>query len=505
MFEASAHLHLPFDPVTLSYVMALRGVRPRLPREEFIYAELGCGTAERLILLAASNPEGTFFGFDADMDKLARAAATAEELKVANVTFSQANAAMLKDAVAKNVIGAKCFDYLVYNEADGKNSEMLADLHDVATLLLRANGAFAYRYRTYSDAQAQDVLFADLTRATLTEQPNGGEALAKEWRGLCQLYLSEKPALAAGFDTALAQGKGFAFLHDHAAKNTRVSRTLEVGHALSGKELTFLGSAHLPANYMELSTPEIAHAPLGARRLHPLYEAMKDMAMNVAERVDIWGHEPLQRSDNLITLFGAFTFGTMQSADQIARTVNFQGKSISFIGPLYDGILSLASVMPVTIGDLVHADVLQGIDQVTLLNTMQLLVACGVLQPMRASFDGGVDMSNPKLVGPYNQSLRRAFVDLEDYAFASSVTGRAIFLPPTNTLVLQALDRGGMDGIAVSLAGELMRLAPHPALAPLGLADPQRALDESVRQIETVFHDSMMRWFSLGLLRSEAA
>jgi hypothetical protein len=114
-------------------------------------------------------------------------------------------------------------------------------------------------------------------------------------------------------------------------------------------------------------------------------------------------------------------------------------------------------------------------------------------------------MSNPKLVGSYNQSLRRDFLDLGDYAFASSVAGRPIILPAVSTLVLQALDRGGMEGIAVSLAGELMRLAQHPALAPLNLADPQRALNESVQQIETAFHESMMRWFSLGLLRSEAA
>ena len=51
MFAAGAAIRLPLDPVTLSYVMALRGVRPRLPAEPFTYGEIDCGKAERLILL----------------------------------------------------------------------------------------------------------------------------------------------------------------------------------------------------------------------------------------------------------------------------------------------------------------------------------------------------------------------------------------------------------------------------------------------------------------------
>lgn len=505
MFAANAALRLPLDPVSLSYVMALRGIRPRLPLEEFIYGEIGCGTAERLILLAACNPEGTFFGFDPDLDKLGKAAEKAEAFKVTNVTFAQASAPALKEAVDGGVIGAKCFDYLVYNEPGNAARENLASLHDCMTALLRDNGVFAYRYRSYDESQADTLLFQSLTRHILAEQPTGGEALAKDWRSLCALYLAAHPTEALAFDKAIGEGKGFDWLKSQVPADTKTSRTLQVGQGFAGRDFTLLGSATTTANYMELSTPEIAHAPLEARRSHPLYEAMKDLAMGAVERIDVWAREPLNRTDNLITLFGGFTFGTTESPERIARTVTFQGKSVSFMGPLYDSILSLASVMPVTMGDLVHHETLAGVDQATILSSIQLLVACGVLQPMRASFEAGVDMDNPKLVGSYNKSLSRETLDLQDYAFASAIIGRPLVFSGINSLILQALDKGGLNNIASLLSDELMRLSDHPYLRPLQLSEPSKAVEEALRQIETAFHQSMTRWFSLGIIHSENA
>ena len=53
---------LDFSPAPLSYVAALRGIRPRKPGDRFAYAEIACNDPERLICLAASNPEGHFYG-----------------------------------------------------------------------------------------------------------------------------------------------------------------------------------------------------------------------------------------------------------------------------------------------------------------------------------------------------------------------------------------------------------------------------------------------------------
>ena len=504
MFAASSVLRIPFDPITLSYVMALRGVRPRLPMEGFTYGELGCGTGERLVLLAACNPEGVFFGFDTDLEKLSAAAEKAEEFGVKNVTFSQAGAAELKAAIDAKIIGDKSFDYIVYNDVGNTHSETVAVLHDLAKSLLNDNGAFAYRYAIYNnEPNADDLLFKSLTRHILAEQPDKGEVLASEWRGLADAYFDSHPAQAVAFDKALSEGKGFEWLRNASAGDTKTSKTLEVSQIFSGRELTYLGSAHLASNYMELSAPEACHKALEAKRLHPLYESLKDLATGTTERIDLWGREPLQRTDNLVSLFSNFTFGVTEPAEQVVRTVTFQGKSISFAGPLYDSVISLASVMPITIGDLVNHESLSQVDPVTILNTVQLLVACGILSPMRASFEGGIDMSNPKLVGTYNQSLRKMRPDIQEYAFASVVTGRPVFFSGLSTLVILNLDKGGMEGIAGFMSDDLMRLSHHPHLEPLGLGNTQRAAEEAYNQIEIAFQQYMVRWFSLGLIDTQ--
>lgn len=500
MFAASSVLRIPFDPITLSYVMALRGVRPRIPKEGFTYGEIGCGSGERIVLLAACNPEGVFFGFDTDLEKLGIAAEKAEERGIKNVTFSQASATELKAAIDAKIIGDKSFDYIVYNDVDNAQSETVAVLHDLVTLLLRENGAFAYRYSIYDEKNPNELLFKSLTRHILAEQPDKGEVLAKEWRGLAHAYFENQPTHALAFDKALAEGKGFEWLRNASSGDTQTSKTLQVSQIFSGRELTYLGSANLPSNYMELSAPEACHKALEAKRLHPLYESLKDLATGTTERIDLWGREPLQRSDNLVSLFSNFTFGITEPAEQVVRTVTFQGKSISFAGPLYDSIISLASVMPITVGDLVHHETLSQVDPVTILNTVQLLVACGILSPMRASFEGGIDMSNPKLVGSYNQSLRKMHPDIQEYAFASVVTGRPVFFSGLSTLVIQNLDKGGMEGIAGFMCDDLMRLSHHPHLEPLGLANTQRAAEEAYNQIEIAFQQYMVRWFSLGLI-----
>lgn len=503
MFAASSVLRLPFDPITLSYVMALRGVKPRLPGEGFTYAELGCGTGERIVLFAACNPEGVFFGFDTSIDKLNIAAQAAEELGVKNITFSQASASDLKEAVDGGIIASKSFDYLIYNEPDNQQHEVVATLGELAKSLLRENGVFAYRYATYDAQNADELLFRSMTRHILAEQPDKGEVLAKEWRALCDSYFAKHPAKAQEFDKALAEGKGFQWLRTASEGDTSTSKTLQVSQIFSGRDLTYLGSANLPANYMELSAPEASHKALEAKRLHPLYESLKDLATGTTQRIDLWGREKLQRTDNLVSLFDAFTFGVTEPAEQVARTATFQGKTISFTGPLYDGVISMASIMPVTIGDLVHNDRLSEVDAVTILNTVQLLVACGILSPMRASFEGGIDLSNPKLVGSYNQSLRRINAEMQDYAFASTVTGRPVFFSGLGTLVIQNLDKGGMEGIASFMCDDLMRLSKHPFLQPLNLGNPQRAAEEAYNQIEIMFQQSMVRWFSLGVIDTQ--
>src|SRR5580698_10388743 len=78
---------LDFSPAPLSYVAALRGIRPRLPGDRFMYAEVISSDPARLICLAASNPEGQFYGLITSAADKAKAEKLAQMREVGNVAF----------------------------------------------------------------------------------------------------------------------------------------------------------------------------------------------------------------------------------------------------------------------------------------------------------------------------------------------------------------------------------------------------------------------------------
>jgi SAM-dependent methyltransferase len=63
-------------------------------------AELGCGQGLGTLLLAASNPDGRFFGFDFNPVQIARARGIAAEAAIDNVTFRENSFAELAAAPA---------------------------------------------------------------------------------------------------------------------------------------------------------------------------------------------------------------------------------------------------------------------------------------------------------------------------------------------------------------------------------------------------------------------
>ncbi len=63
-----------FSPAPLSYMAALRGIKPRAAGSSFSYAVVNCTTPNLLMALAASNPEGQFYGFMSDVETCREAA-----------------------------------------------------------------------------------------------------------------------------------------------------------------------------------------------------------------------------------------------------------------------------------------------------------------------------------------------------------------------------------------------------------------------------------------------
>ena len=110
------NLHAEFAPVALSYIGALRGIAPRAIGEPFAYAVLNCVSPELLVCLAASNPDGRFYGLVTRMVDQALGEQLAKTRMVDNVTFLRATASDLLAATEKGAPLLPPLHYLCCDE-----------------------------------------------------------------------------------------------------------------------------------------------------------------------------------------------------------------------------------------------------------------------------------------------------------------------------------------------------------------------------------------------------
>ena len=321
------------SPVTLSYVAALRGVIPRRPGESFTYALADCRAPDVLIALAASNPEGQFYGMIGDVE-LAEAAKQAARLRqVANVEFIATSPRQMLARLDKEPAALPDLHYLCCDESLHALPPVEREaLFDIAARKLRPGGLFATTYHAYAE---KDGHLRFLAREVAPEMDAAQAAIfLTEIKKLGGFYFKAHAEQARALDRAIAGQLPDAFfsLFDGAPARSATFDTLV---AMRKRGFAYAGDSHIPANYIELATPVEAHAVIDIAKNSPLYEVVKDFAADRMIRGDIWCRPPAPGSADPAQLFGSFAYGITESRDNIPSVFEAQGKAIPLDSPLY--------------------------------------------------------------------------------------------------------------------------------------------------------------------------
>lgn len=492
---------LGFGPIELRYAAALRGVRPRRAEEPFTYARLGAMDAEEMVCLAASNPEGRFHLLFATAEDAADARQLADQRGVANVAFASGSVREILEGFRADRILLPKFDYLCVDEsASGYHAEERADIFELAAATVADGGQFVTRYRPCAKQDDALRFLVSEFGPELTDEQKAG--FLAELRDLGATFFARAGQAGAALGRALAEKTPDDFLGQWGAADPVPSATLATIVGMAARGFAYAGDAHIPANYLELCTPAATHEPLLKLRAHILYEPIKDFATDHVVRTDIWVRQPVGLSDHPAELFGGFTYGLAGDGAAAPRQVKTPGKNVDLTGPLFDGLFSLMAIMPITVGDFVHHETGKGFDPVEVVGAIQLLVALGLVLPMRASYTGqsSADMNHPRLAGSYNRALCRDALDGNEAMVASVVAGRGIRLGRREALVLQAVDRGGMAESAGVLLPELQRLAHDPVKAQTVLQGQEPTPETAMNIIVDVCTRDMIGWYALGIL-----
>ena len=486
-----------FDPVTLSYVTAIRGCRPRLPGETFLYATFGLDDAATFCALAASNPEGQFIGFarkEADAIKAAEAAA---DFGIENANFDAATPQDLSGQLKTKKFALPKLDYLVCldpKETEAKGAEKT--LAAIAGETIDEGGILALRY-TVAEGGVEAIL-----HGLLTEIKNaGGDSLKalKDLETYGAAALKKAASVKKVVDAALKSNdaeKAFALAGTE-------TRTHHYAAALRAAGFTYLGQANLKANYLEMSAPKATHQALLAQRGKPYYETAKDVATGTLERTDVWIKEPAPRIDNLVTLFGGFTFGIRRAANDVPDRIETAGEPLPISGELYRKIITHLADMPSTIGDLMTHDNMSHENAIDTLAAVQILAAGGILDVMRAPYSGSSgNLQMPKLAGGYNQVLRRAKLGKDGFIFSSPMLGRPWVMPVLEATLVKEIDRVGFGELASSFADLLPKIKADPRLSKWKLEKEEGRLEASIVLIDQLCQNNLVYWFAYGVFES---
>jgi hypothetical protein len=487
-----------FSPVSLSYIAALRGFKPRRPGEAFTYAFVNCSSPEFLIGLAASNPEGQFYGLVGDADVATKAARQAAERQVGNVAFLAAKPAGL----LKDISALPALDYLACDESrQGLTHLERTALFDLAAQKLKAGGLFNYNYRAFDDA-------GDVLRFLVREfAPEMNERQAIEFltelKKIGSLYLKSHADIAAKLDQAIAKNMPDEFFALFDAGEA-CSATFDTLVAQRTRGMVYAGAGQIRNNYVELSIPAEAQDIVIECRDNPLCESIKDFSSLHAIRSDIWCKEPAARSADPAELLGGFAYGVIAPEEDVPFSVEVYGKTVDLSGPIYRKLIGLMAMQPAGIGDFLQHPDGKGFTASEAVASVQILVALGIARPMRGARESGnvSSVAQPRFSGSFNRYIDRMAVTGESMDMASKVMGDVISVPPREVLVMQALNRAGLANSVSALLPELERLAKDPAFSA-SIADRIEPTSESAYQmINDVVSRSIVHWYAYGLLEA---
>jgi hypothetical protein len=493
--------HSLFSPVSLRYIAALRGNKSKKAGMAFTYAQAFCTLPEELICLAASNPEGRFYGLVAD-DTARRTAEEKAALRgTFNVIFLAGTPSQILARLANGSALPPMLDFLCCDEnAQGLSEAERTALFDLAQNRLNPGGLFVRAYRAYGD----DLASLRFLVKELAPEMNDAQKIEflSDIKKLGSAHLGKHGDLAQKLDAAIAKKAPqdfFAALASGDAKSATFDTMVDMGK----RGLSYAGDARMEANFVELSVPAEAQDLIVSCRGNALYEPIKDFALNRTVRFDIWAKAGGARATDPTALFGGFAYGILTPRDHVPLSFAAQGKLIDFSSPLYTSLIDLMCVMPVGVGDILTHESGKGEDAAKILEAIQVMVACGIAHPMRGSLietrTGSI--AQPRLVGSFNRYLDKTDLNDKEVWFASQVLGSGITLPASEAFVMQALNRAGLNNSVSALMPELRRVAKTTAgLSIIKEAEPTAEIAHAM--VTEIVGKSLPQWYAYALLEA---
>ncbi len=279
------------SPQWLNFSCMLNGVEPVALDKPFTYFELGCGQGATLSILAASNPQGQFYGNDFMPSHIAAARQFADAAALDNLTFFENSFCELANGALADL---PQFDFItLHGVYTWINAENQAHIVKFINTYLKPGGIVYAGYNAMPGWNTELPL-KRLLLAHVALHPEKSTVQLKEATQFFEQfnidnsgYFSNTPALKDLLNLLKTRNPSY-LAHEYLHDETKPLYHLDIVKDFAAAKLHYVGSADLCYTYPSLYLNDEKQALVNAVSNDALRETLKDFFLNSYFRKDIF-------------------------------------------------------------------------------------------------------------------------------------------------------------------------------------------------------------------------
>lgn len=440
------HFFRELSPAWLNYVAVISGCQPRPLAEGFTYLELGCGLGHSVGLLAGAYPQGRFYGVDfnpAHIDSARRFVAAAN---IGNVSFIERS---FTDLTAEDV--PECDFIVLHGVYAWISAEVRAGIQRVIRERLKPGGLVYNSYNCLpgwaADSPLQKLVYeaARHLPGDATQRTQGALKSVEELVGAKFSFFAGNPS-AGKLAAKMAERNANYLAHEFLNEHWTPFYSSDVADEMANAKLTYVGSATLAENHLDLLGTEQLQALVKKQPTQRLKQLFQDLAVNQRFRRDIFvrGHAQLNRAAITRNMEG-LVFGSNRDLANVSNVAKVARGEVKFEEKGFAALKEAFGKGTWSVGELRQELGPQKVGQLDIERTINLLAATGIIFPCAIGHRPGPVPTEPKRVKvplEANRALiRRIAENLASGNVISTSAGNAVALDPIYAVIIALLQQ----------------------------------------------------------------
>jgi len=439
-------------PEGLRFVALLAGLQAADASQGFNYCELGCGNGRSVVLHAAADPRGKFYGIDFNPTHIHNARKLAQDSATANAVFLEKSFAELSGSDLPEM------DFITLHGVHSWISdEHRLQIADFIRVKLRPGGLVYVSYNCLPGLAPVDPMRRLLVRHAAL----GGGDLIGRIRGAIDFvtrleqagadYFQANPIAKLRLASLRDQNPGY-LAHEYFNENWSPAYHADVCAEMAAAKASYIGSANVIDNFDQFSLKPGVAALLAGIGDRAMVETVKDFARNMGFRRDVFARgAPKAALSDLESTLGRQRFSLARPRALCHLGAKVPAGEVTLQKEAHAPVLNALARTPMTFDELAGAPEMADLDRLKLRQAIFALAALGNVMP---ALPAAGEIERRASTARYNKAVLAGPITGGNLILASPVWGCGVPLNLIDRLLLNA-PRNHADAVEFALKAYL--------------------------------------------------